>query len=70
MLLKKYQKVQRTKEFNMYLFKNSLKCFSNFINCLLWDLITILIEESIAAEGSMNTMKCKNKLAWETNFNF
>jgi len=50
------------KEFTMYLFKNSLECFSNFINCLLWDLITILIKESIAAEGSKNTVRCKNKI--------
>jgi hypothetical protein len=44
------------------LFKNSFECFSNFINCILWDLIAILIKESVAAEESTNTIRCKNKI--------
>ena len=59
-------------EFTLYLFKNSFKCFSNFINCILWDLIAILIKESIAAEESMNTLRCMNmiKMTVENEFEY
>jgi len=49
-------------EFTLYLFKNSFKCSSNFIDCILWDLIAILIKESIATEESMNTMRWMNMI--------
>ena len=59
-------------EFTLYHFKNSFKCSSNFIDCILWDLIAILIKESIAAEESMNTMRCMNmiKMTMENEFEY